>query len=89
MTFGGFWLTVGTTLIPEFAAYAAYATDASDPSSGLKNPMFFATFGFFLVVMTMLSFVFMVASLRVNLVFFMVFLTLVFTCTYSVPVAQR
>ncbi|KKA30008.1 hypothetical protein TD95_004393 [Thielaviopsis punctulata] len=79
MTFGGFWLTVGTTLVPEFAAYASYATDPSDPASGLANPMFFSTFGFFLVVMCMLSFVFMIASMRVNVAFVGVFVTLVFT----------
>ncbi|PHH49140.1 Protein alcS [Ceratocystis fimbriata CBS 114723] len=79
MTFGGFWLTVGTTLIPEYGAYTSYATDPSNPASGAANPMFFATFGFFLVCMTILSFVFMIASMRVNFSFFMVFFTLVFT----------
>ncbi|KAJ9640832.1 hypothetical protein H2204_003121 [Knufia peltigerae] len=76
-TFGGFWLTFASVMIPNFGAYAMYSTDSSDPAQGLTQPAFFATFSFFLVAMALLCCVYCVASLRTNVVFFLIFLTLI------------
>ncbi|KAH7237999.1 GPR1/FUN34/yaaH family-domain-containing protein [Fusarium solani] len=80
--FGGFWFTYGATLVPGYGAYSAYAVHTNNPAEGLKEPEFFATFAFFLVAMALLCIVFLVASLRTNIVFFLIFLLLVptFSC---------
>lgn len=74
LTFGAFWLTFGITLVPYFNASGAYAT--SQYSNGMENPEFAATFAFFLLAMIILVLVFCIASLRTNVCFFVIFLTL-------------
>ncbi|KAL8818162.1 MAG: hypothetical protein Q9223_003145 [Gallowayella weberi] len=85
-TFGAFWLTFGSTLVPSFNAYGAYVTDPAvaaqqmgNPGNpaGLQTPGFNASFAFFLVFMGLMCFVFLICSLRTNIVFFVIFLTLV------------
>lgn len=44
-SFGVFWLSYGGTLLPQFNAYGAYATDATNPASGLATTGFNASFG--------------------------------------------
>ena len=44
-SFGGFWFTLGATLTPAFGAYAEYATDPNNPSTGLTSPGFHASYG--------------------------------------------
>ncbi|KAI5788336.1 hypothetical protein EDC01DRAFT_659675 [Geopyxis carbonaria] len=75
-SFGGFWLTFGGTLSPSFGSYAAYAT-TSDPASGLENPMFYNTYGFFFIFMGLLCLIYLICSLRTNVVFATIFFTLV------------
>lgn len=41
------------------------------------QPAFFATFGFFLVAMTMLSFIYSIAAMRTNVVFLTIFILLI------------
>ncbi|KAJ6023524.1 uncharacterized protein N7446_013889 [Penicillium canescens] len=74
--FGGFWLAFGTAIDPTTGASAVYSPDPKVPAEGLVEPAFFATFGFFLVTLAIVVAFFTIASLRTNLVFFMVFLTL-------------
>ena len=74
-TFGAFWLSYGATLVPSFNASIAY--DPENPATSLSNPEFANSFLFFLVYMGVLCFVFLIASLRTNLVFFLIFLLLV------------
>lgn len=62
-----------------------YSPDPQNPVLGLSEPAFFATFGFFLVAMTLVIFFFTIASLRTNLVFFTVFLTLIPTGMFTIP----
>ncbi|KAJ5112208.1 hypothetical protein N7532_000253 [Penicillium argentinense] len=76
-TFGGFWLTYATAINPNSGASAEYSPNPHNPALGLSEPGFFATFGFFLVAMTLVIFFFAIASVRTNLVFFTVFLTLI------------
>ncbi|KAH7110000.1 hypothetical protein B0J13DRAFT_614401 [Dactylonectria estremocensis] len=77
LEFGGFWFTYGATLVPDYGAYSAYAVHTNNPAEGLKESEFFATFAFFLVVMALLCIVFLVARLRTNTIFFLIFLLLV------------
>lgn len=74
-TFGAFWLTYGATLTPYYNASGAYSP--TDPSAGGSDPAFMATFAFFLLWMGVLCFVYLICSLRTNIVFFMIFLGLI------------
>ncbi|KAF9874743.1 GPR1/FUN34/YaaH-class plasma membrane protein [Colletotrichum karsti] len=77
-TFGAFWATFGGTLNPSFAAFSSYAPAGStNPADGLATKGFNASFGFITLAMGMICLVFLVCSLRTNIVFFVIFLTLV------------
>jgi len=67
--YGGFWLSFAGTLTPSLGAYGHYSTLYSDtnPSAGLDDPAFAASFGFFLLAMAVLSFVFALGTLRLNI----------------------
>ncbi|KAI0487271.1 GPR1/FUN34/yaaH family-domain-containing protein [Xylaria cf. heliscus] len=80
-TFGGFWFTFGSTIVPGYGAYGLYSTTGVS-SEGLSEPQFSATFAFFLVAMTLLCTVFTVASVRTNVVLFTLLLVLIptFAC---------
>ncbi|KAG6990998.1 gpr1 fun34-class plasma membrane protein [Physcia stellaris] len=78
-TFGSFWGAFGATLVPWYNAYGSYVTDPTvaatqngNPGNpaGLMAPAFNSSFAFFQI--------FMVCSLRTNMVFVLIFLTLVF-----------
>ncbi|KAM0325823.1 hypothetical protein ACHAQA_007125 [Verticillium albo-atrum] len=78
LTFSAFWFTFGATLNPSFAAFASYAPpDATSVAEGLQTRGFNASFGFFLLTMMLLCLVYLICSLRTNIVFFIIFLTLV------------
>jgi len=66
-SFGGFWLTFGATLQPANAAVSAY-TNPTD---------FYSSFGFFFIAMGLLCLIYLVCSIRTNVAFFIIFLTLV------------
>ncbi|KAI9804332.1 MAG: hypothetical protein M1833_007139 [Piccolia ochrophora] len=85
---GGFWLAFGSTLQPFYNAYGAYSPDPSKPAEGLESPAFAASFGpslnhlcmriaFFLLFMGLLCFIYLICSLRTNIVFVVIFLSLV------------
>lgn len=74
-TFGAFWLTYGATLTPYYNASGAYSP--TNPTAGGTDPVFMATFAFFLLWMGVLCFVYLICSLRTNIVFFLIFLLLV------------
>ncbi|KAF6816467.1 gpr1 fun34-class plasma membrane protein [Colletotrichum musicola] len=77
-TFGAYWLSFGATLNPSFAAFSSYAPPgAASGAEGLATKGFNASFGFFTLAMGMITVVFLVCSLRTNIVFFIIFLTLV------------
>lgn len=76
-SYGAFWLTFGSTLQPFYNSYGAYSPDPTLPGEGLTTVGFNASFAFFLLFMALLSFVFLICSLRTNVVFFTIFLTLV------------
>lgn len=74
-SFGAFWLAFGATLTPYFNASIAY--DPTNPAKASSDPVFASTFGFFHVYMGVLCFVYLVVALRTNIVFVLIFATLV------------
>ncbi|KAF2098734.1 GPR1/FUN34/YaaH-class plasma membrane protein [Rhizodiscina lignyota] len=76
-SFGAFWLAFGATLQPFYSAYGNYATDPSNPATGLTSIPFNSGFGFVLLAMGLLCFLYMILALRTNIVFFGIFFTLV------------
>ncbi|CAK4033212.1 GPR1 FUN34 -class plasma membrane [Lecanosticta acicola] len=77
-TFGAFWLSYAATLQPFYNSYGAYIAAPTDPvASGLQTTGFNASFAFFLVFMGVLCFLYMILALRTNVVFFLIFMTLV------------
>jgi len=81
-SFGAFWLSFASTLQPFYNAYGAYAVATAanpnpSPAEGLATVGFTASFGFFLVFMGVLCFVYLICSLRTNIAFVIIFFTLV------------
>jgi len=74
-SFGAFWLAFGATLTPYFNASIAYAP--STPAQSSSDPVFASTFAFFHVYMSLLCFVYLIVALRTNIVFVLIFATLV------------
>jgi succinate-acetate transporter protein len=78
MSFGAFWLTFAATLQPFYFAYGLYAPAGSTAETdGLSTVGFTASFGFFLLFMGLLCFIYLICSLRTNVVFVVIFFTLV------------
>jgi len=75
LSFGGFWLSFGATLQPSYNSAGAYA--AGNSITGSTSPGFAASFAFFLLFMGLLCLVYLICSLRTNIVFMVIFLTLV------------
>ncbi|KAF2035139.1 hypothetical protein EK21DRAFT_96916 [Setomelanomma holmii] len=84
-SFGAFWLGFGATLQPFYNAYGAYKNPADASSTGLEttgfnvglephaNPML----AYFMLSMALLCLIYLVCSVRTNLIFFLIFFTLV------------
>jgi succinate-acetate transporter protein len=67
LSFSGFWFVYATTLTPSYSAIAAY-----------KDPLqFYNSFAFFLVFMGLLCVIYLICALRTNIVFLVIFLTLI------------
>ncbi|KAL6795932.1 GPR1/FUN34/yaaH family domain-containing protein [Trichoderma sp. SZMC 28013] len=78
-SFGTFWLSYGGVLNPSFAAFSSYAKAGEDGTDGLQTTGFNASLGFWFLFMGLLSLVFLICSLRTNVAFFIIFLTLAIT----------
>lgn len=76
-SFGAFWLTFASTLQPFYFAYGLYAPAGSPETAGITTVGFTASFGFFLVFMGVLCFIYLICSLRTNVAFVVIFFTLV------------
>ncbi|KAG0647504.1 hypothetical protein D0Z07_6692 [Hyphodiscus hymeniophilus] len=75
VSIGAFWLAMGATLQPEFNAQSYYVDPSATPAvQSAGQAEFYSSFGFFFMVMSLLTFFYVVASLRTNVVFFLVFL---------------
>ncbi|KAH8167783.1 hypothetical protein CIB48_g416 [Xylaria polymorpha] len=78
VSFGAFWLSYGGLLLPQLNAYGAYApAGATSAAEGLQTQGFNASFGFITLSMTILCVMYLICSIRTNIAFVVVFLTLV------------
>ncbi|KAF2196031.1 hypothetical protein GQ43DRAFT_281485 [Delitschia confertaspora ATCC 74209] len=79
-TFGSFWLSWGATLQPFYNAAGAFATE-QDPT-GTNATMFKSSIAFWHLTLSFVCLIFLVCSLRTNIVFVGIFLFLVpnFAC---------
>jgi len=76
--YGGFWLSFAATLTPSFAAFASYAPEPlTAPAEGLTTQGFNASFAFWLMFMGIITFIFLICSVRTNVAFVVLFLSLV------------
>jgi len=75
-TYGTFWIVQGTSLQPFFCVGGAYSP-TGNCAEGATTPEFYATTGFYLVCLTMVSLIFMICSIRTNVVLFSALLFLV------------
>jgi len=76
-SFGAFWLSFAATLQPFYNAYGAYSPDPTAPGEGLATQGFNASFAWFQVFMGVLCFIYLICSIRTNVVFMVIFLSLV------------
>ncbi|KAF1946872.1 hypothetical protein EJ02DRAFT_499716 [Clathrospora elynae] len=76
-SFGAFWLGFAATLQPFYNAYGAYATPGDASSTGLASVGFNVGVAYFLICMGILCLVYLICSIRTNLIFFLIFFTLV------------
>jgi len=78
-SYGAFWLSFGATLVPFYDAAGAYAE--GDQLKGFAAPAFNNSYAFFLLFLGFMSFLFMIAGTRTNVVLLAIFFTLVFVFT--------
>ncbi|KAJ9669731.1 hypothetical protein H2201_000116 [Coniosporium apollinis] len=76
-SFGAFWLGFAGTLQPFYNAYGAYSLNPEAPAEGLATVGFNSSFGFFTLSMGILCFIYLILAMRTNVVFVIIFLTLV------------
>ncbi|GJN74058.1 hypothetical protein PLIIFM63780_008135 [Purpureocillium lilacinum] len=76
--FGTFWLAWAATLSPSFAAFSSYAgPGAESPAEGLATRGFNASLAYWFLFMGVICLVFLICSLRTNICFVIIFLSLV------------
>ncbi|KAH7063946.1 hypothetical protein BKA63DRAFT_572820 [Paraphoma chrysanthemicola] len=76
LAYGAHLMSFATTFIPWFNAIGFFNPDGSGiggPGAKNQTPMFLASFAFYLIAMAILSFLFLLGSLRVNGVFVLIF----------------
>ncbi|OAL47820.1 hypothetical protein IQ07DRAFT_613224 [Pyrenochaeta sp. DS3sAY3a] len=76
-SFGAFWLGWAATLQPFYNSFAAYKDPNVETSTGLESVGFNVGVAYFMICMALLCFVYLICSIRTNLVFFLIFFTLV------------
>ncbi|KAK5163687.1 hypothetical protein LTR04_002309 [Oleoguttula sp. CCFEE 6159] len=76
-SFGAFWLGFAATLQPLYNAWGAYSPNPAEPALGLTTVGFQSSFAFFLLFMGVLCLVYLICALRTNVVFVIIFATLV------------
>ncbi|EAT79985.2 hypothetical protein SNOG_12687 [Parastagonospora nodorum SN15] len=76
-SFGAFWLGYGATLQPFYNSYAAYKNPQVETSTGIESVGFNVGVAYFMIAMGILCFIYLICSIRTNLIFFLIFFTLV------------
>ncbi|KAK6362282.1 hypothetical protein TWF730_005978 [Orbilia blumenaviensis] len=72
-SFSGFWFTLGGTLTPTFNAMGAYSTSGADAVEGGATMGFNASFGFYLLAWGFITTIYLICSIRTNVVFLTLF----------------
>lgn len=75
-TIGGFWFAFSATMIPSFNAAAPYSSSRTDTAAGLASESFMNTYAFLFITMAVLMLIFMICATRINVVFTLIFLSL-------------
>ncbi|KAE8148921.1 putative plasma membrane ammonium transporter [Aspergillus avenaceus] len=65
-TYGTFWIVQGTSLMPFFATGLLYS-ETGNAMEGMTSPGYNATVGFYFVALTILTFVYLICSIRTNI----------------------
>ncbi|EAW15000.1 putative plasma membrane ammonium transporter (Ato3) [Aspergillus clavatus NRRL 1] len=65
-TYGAFWLAQGAGMMPFFAT-GTHLSPTGNFLEGQKSPMYDASLGFFFVCMTVITFIYMIGSIRTNI----------------------
>ncbi|CAK4031435.1 transcriptional activator of ethanol catabolism [Lecanosticta acicola] len=76
MGYGCHFLTFGTSFIPFFNGVSAYTSGTpyiGGAGNQMMTPMYAASYGFYPLALAILSFIFLICSLRTNLFFFLIF----------------
>jgi len=76
-SFGAFWLSFAATLQPFYNTYTAFKNSANSSSTGQESVGFNVGIGYLMISMGLLCLVYLICSVRTNLVFFGIFFTLV------------
>ncbi|EAW24524.1 putative plasma membrane ammonium transporter (Ato3) [Aspergillus fischeri NRRL 181] len=64
-TYGTFWIVQGTTLMPFFAT-GTHFSSTGNFLEGQQTPMYNASIAFYFVALTVITFIYMICSLRTN-----------------------
>lgn len=75
-TYGAFWLTLGTTLVPFYNAEGYFTSGKTGSTLLAGEAEYYASYGFYLCFLSLLTFIYLICSLRTNLIFVMIFLAL-------------
>nr|DAA06456.1 TPA_inf: GPR1/FUN34/YaaH-class plasma membrane protein [Aspergillus clavatus] len=76
-TIGAFWFAFGSTMLPAFNAAAPYSASTTDTVAGLAAPGFLNTYAFLFISMAVLMVIFMICATRTNVVYVVIFATLI------------
>ncbi|KAJ5489388.1 hypothetical protein N7539_004278 [Penicillium diatomitis] len=77
-TYGTFWIVQGTSMIPWFAVGTNYSPTGNS-LEGMQTPEFAATTGLYFATLSVLTFVYLLCSIRTNVCLFLALFLLVIT----------
>ncbi|KAJ5610851.1 hypothetical protein N7510_007570 [Penicillium lagena] len=75
-TYGTFWIVQGTTLIPDFGTGTQYSPTGNG-LEGMKTAEYSATIGLYYVILSVVTFVYLICSIRTNAALFIALFLLV------------
>lgn len=75
-TYGAFWLTLATTLVPFYNAEGYFTAGKTGAALVAGEAEFYESFGFYLLFVGVVTFIYFICSFRTNLIFVLIFLTL-------------
>uniref|UniRef100_A0A8H7MYC3 GPR1/FUN34/YaaH-class plasma membrane protein n=1 Tax=Bionectria ochroleuca TaxID=29856 RepID=A0A8H7MYC3_BIOOC len=72
-SYGAFWLAFGVTLQPAYNAEGAYTAGKTGAAEAAGMAQFESTYAFYLMSMALLTFMYLICSLRINIIFALIF----------------